>query len=98
MKTENIVLYFPKNFFLIEAINNEIGFIKSSGLIDFWINKYADHRFLNYKEQKKGPQKLSLKHLSGTFVVFLTGCLASAVAFVMENLIKLVEKCKVVEN
>lgn len=32
-----IVLFFRKNHFLIEAVNEKLGLFKSAGLIDFWI-------------------------------------------------------------
>lgn len=84
MKTEIIVFFFPKNFYLISEINKKLAIFKSSGLMQFWISQFLDYRFYDYKNPKKGPQQLRINHLLGTFAVFLSGCIVAVAVFFTE--------------
>lgn len=84
MMTDNIVMYFPKNFYLIDAINKKLTAFKSSGLIQFWIRKFANERFFNFKQTKQGRRALSLDHLFGVFNILFIGNVAALTIFLFE--------------
>jgi hypothetical protein len=94
MKTENVVLYFPKNFYLIDAINEKIGIFKASGLMDYWIDNFVEKRFLHFNMSNNGPKQLNLDHFYGVFCIFLTGCSTAIFVFIMEILIIFVKNKK----
>lgn len=92
--TNQIVLFFRKNHYLVEAVDDVIGIFKSSGLNDFWISKYA-------KKTKKlvqlGPKIMTVYDLSGTFKIFLIGSMISATTFVCEVLYNRFHRCLLAE-
>ena len=65
--TVNIVMYFPKNFYLKGAIDNKLSELATSGFLKHWIDKYVDVRYLNIRNGVKGPKNLKLNHLFGIF-------------------------------
>ena len=82
--TINIVMYFSKDFYLSEAINKRLYSFISSGIVDHIIEKYVDMQFWNVKEEKKGPQILSMKHLRGAFYLWLISTSLCVFVFVLE--------------
>lgn len=85
-KIENLVFYYPKNFFLIEVIDEKLGVIIASGLVEHWINSIETHPWADDKP-KRERKKLSLTHLCGAFYVLVTGYVISFVVFVLESMI-----------
>lgn len=88
----NTVLYYPKNFYLIDEINEQIRTFSAAGLIDHWIAKHLAMRFYNVRKVGAGPSQLSVEHLSGIFNILLIGFLVSAFAFACEFLFRLKSK------
>jgi hypothetical protein len=84
MRTDNIVMYFPKNFYLIDSINKKLSAFQSSGLVEFWIKKFMDQRFFKYKQMKQGPRRLNINHLTGVFNILFIGNTISMTIFVLE--------------
>lgn len=62
-----IVVYYQKNFYLVETINRKIEIFLSSGIVNHIIGRYVDMRFWNVKPVEKGPSQLSFQHLKGAF-------------------------------
>lgn len=82
LRTENLVLYFQKNFYLIQKFNEKIKIFIQSGLVSYWINKHMEiHKF---QPQNQGPQTLSLEHLSGIFNIYLIFCTLACIFLLIE--------------
>lgn len=92
--TVNIVIYFPKNFYLVEEINRKISSLLSAGIVSHLIEKYVDMRFWEGKTESKGRQKLSLKHLEGAFVLWIIFCSISFTFFLLELCTNVVQGMK----
>lgn len=82
--TMSIVMYFTRNFYLKNLIDEKLRCFDSSGLIQFWTSKHADKRFLNNQSGIDGPQQLSLDNLFGIFFILLIGSCIGLVIFVFE--------------
>lgn len=80
----SIVLYLPKNFYLIEAINDVISKLSSSGIMSHIIDRYYELRYWNIKVSDKGPQKLTMQNLQGSFYLLLILCSLSVPIFMIE--------------
>lgn len=87
----NIVMYFPKNFYLKEAINQKLQQLATAGLLEFYIQNFADDRFLTVKKPSSGPKKLQLAHLFGIFNIMLIGFAISLLIFLFEISISLIK-------
>ncbi|KAG5683458.1 hypothetical protein PVAND_012737 [Polypedilum vanderplanki] len=79
-----IVCYFPKNFHLIDIINEKIAILKAAGLISMWMDKYVDKTFINIKPDTPGPKRLNIEHLYGGFELLFYGIIISVIAFFIE--------------
>lgn len=82
--TVPVVFYIHKNSYLTEIINEKIDDLKAAGLIDYWISKYLDPKYLRLKETNHGPTKLNFKELLGAFQLFAFGVACSTFAFAVE--------------
>lgn len=82
--TGNIVMFFPKNFYLIEAINKKISEFQASGIIQHLVERYMDKRYWNFRRVAKGPERISFQHMQGSFIMWLFLCLASFSVFTIE--------------
>lgn len=78
-----VVLYFPKNFFLTEAINKKIALLQAAGLIDYWHSQIFDERKLKIIEDKQ-PRAMKFQYLSGCFYIWSICCCFACLAFVVE--------------
>lgn len=87
-----LVFYFPKNFFLIEAVNKKIGDYLASGIMSHLIDRYVDQRFWNVKPESKGPQKLSFAHIEGAFMLWSLMLVISGLVLVLELSINFFKK------
>ena len=76
------VFYLKKNSYLTNAINEKIDDLLSAGLINYWISKYLDEKYLRLKVQ----EVLNLDELYGAFQLLLFGLICSFVTFVVEVL------------
>jgi len=93
LKNSLVVFYFPKKSFLVEAFNHKMSQLKSAGLIDLWIAKYMEMKYLNIRHPSNGPQVIRLPQLSATFIIWLCGCLLSCLIFAAEVMKKMFQ-CK----
>lgn len=83
MRTENLVLYYPKNFYLIGAVNQKLSALKSSGIIKYFIQNFIDDS-MKINSVESGPRELNLKHLEGPFKILLIGYTASTIVMLIE--------------
>lgn len=80
-----IVIYTLKDFYLLDALNIKIDTLKASGLFEYW--HYQDFDFHNItKAETNNPKQLTINHLSGCFQLWIWGCSASFVVFLMESI------------
>ena len=86
--TVPVVFYLQKNSYLTEVLNEKVENLKSAGLIDYFISKYLDPKYLRLKKAEQRPKKLNLKELLGAFQLFVFGILSSAVVFVVEHVLQ----------
>lgn len=82
--TVSIVIYFPKNFYLVGAIDKKIGSLLSSGIVDHLIGKYVDMKYWKLKSVKKEAKPLTLQQVEGAFLIWTTFCLISFIVLIFE--------------
>lgn len=82
--TISVVMYFRKNFFLANAINQVIGNLQSGGLIEHWHFNYIDKMFSKILKNKSEAQKLTIAQIVGCFQLWAGGCLIAALSFMVE--------------
>ncbi|KAG5684346.1 hypothetical protein PVAND_013581 [Polypedilum vanderplanki] len=81
-----IVMYMPKNSFLIDPFNKLLLLFQQSGLLNYWTSINEDMKFLDFKTDTSDPKELTLEHLSGPFKILFVGCFISAFGFLIEIL------------
>lgn len=82
--TTNIVMYYPKSFYLKGAIDDKLSALSASGILEHWTQKYVDLRFYNVKQQESGPKSLQVQHIFGIVNIWLIGCALGIFVFFME--------------
>lgn len=90
--TVPVVFYLKKNSYLTEILSELIENFKSSGLINYWISKYLDPKYLRVKKIYSGPTKLNLRELFGAFQLLALGLICSFISFAIENCFEFVQK------
>ena len=83
-----IVFYLQKNSYLTEIFNEKIDAFKSAGLIDYWMSKYLDPKYLRVKIEKKGPTQLKFSELLGAFQLLAFGTFCATLTLILEILIE----------
>lgn len=91
MFSGQVVFYFQKDFYLVQEFNDKIKYLKAAGILDIWLRKYIDNKYLNFKQPKIGSRKLKFRNLQGGFQLFCGGILISTFIFSME----IVSRCRV---
>ncbi|KAG5681327.1 hypothetical protein PVAND_010774 [Polypedilum vanderplanki] len=81
--TVNIVFYYPKNFYLREELDLQIGKIISAGLVEHWISKYDNTHYWNI-QSNQNPTVMKIDHLIGSFYIFAFGLFCATFAFFIE--------------
>lgn len=79
-----IVNYCPKNFYLVEPMNEKIGRMKASGLVTLWMERYIDKSYIKIKQQQTGLKVMKIQQLLGGFEILLVGCSLATLAFGIE--------------
>ena len=80
--TINIVLYFPKHYYLRETFDSKIGQLVSSGFVEHWLKMYDYTRL--WKSIRNGPKSIKLKHVKGSFYLLICGYLAGIIFLIAE--------------
>lgn len=78
-----VVLFTRKNFYLLEAIDKKIQIFQAAGLIEYW-NSKAFIKIMKSNRALSFPTILTLKHLSGCFILLICGFSLSFSAFISE--------------
>lgn len=79
------VVYASKDFYLTDALSEQIENIKAAGLIEYWHNRPFDKRSVMVRDVKY-PKVIKMKHLFGCFQLLAFGLLISLIAFIFESL------------
>lgn len=82
LMTINIVLYFPKNYYLRETFDSKIGQLVSTGFVEHWLKMY-DYTS-RWKSTRKGPRAIRLQHVKGSFYLLICGYLAGIIIMFAE--------------
>lgn len=90
--TVPVVFYMQKDSYLTDIIDEKIFDLKQSGLIDYWISKYLDNKYLRVRKAEKGPTNLNIREISGAFQLWSFGVLCSCVACVIEFIVHCVQR------
>ncbi|XP_070491373.1 uncharacterized protein [Chironomus tepperi] len=80
------VFYMRKNSYLTNIINEKIDDLLSNGLINYWISKYLDDKYLRLKPLEGGPDVLDIDELYGAFQLLVLGLICSFISFIVEVL------------
>lgn len=80
------VIYTPKNFFLIDAMNEKIENFKAAGLIKYWHFRVFDDKSMFKVIESKTPRVIQMHHLLGCFQLWFYGLLLSILIFIKEIL------------
>ena len=68
-----MVIYTPKNFWLLKELNEKIGLMKAAGLIDFWYFQLIDKKLAKKTKIKEKPKILKLVQFQGCFGILMCG-------------------------
>ena len=79
-----VVMYFPKNSYLVEPFNMRLLWLESSGLIRWWQSNYAEMKYLASADFFSGPRSLRLSHLSSVFQIWASACITGFGIFIFE--------------
>lgn len=81
------VIYVPKDFYLIDAMNELIEDFKSAGLIQYWHFKSVIKKDMIVRDSKH-PKVIKMHHLAGCFQLWIFGLFLGFVTFIVEVLSK----------
>lgn len=90
--TAHVAMFLQKNSYLKDALDMKIRLLKSNGLINHWIAKFMDYKYLNVKQQSHGPEKLNFNQLLGAFQVWLYALCLSVCLFISELVIHTIRR------
>lgn len=85
-----VVIYAKKDSFLLEAINEKIEAIQSTGLINKWHLENIDKKFL--RDGNSDLKAFSFEQLLGCFEILLYGLAACLIIFFIEHVTYRVRK------
>jgi len=92
--TANSVIYYSKNFYLKQIIDEKIRIFQTAGLINFWHSKLIDEKYVEKALKETKPAKtLTMEKLLGIFQIWIAGCSMSIIAFVIEIVRKFFKCC-----
>lgn len=90
--TTNIVLFYNKNFFLKESIDEAIQRILTYGFMEHWMREFD--KTARWKNENVIPTVMTYEHLSGAFHLLYIGSLIAFVVFLVEILFHLIKFCR----
>lgn len=86
-----VVIYVPKDSYLLTSMNDKIEDLKVAGLTDYWIFQNIDKNYLVISKQER-PAVLNIVKLFGCFQVLLFGLGLSFIVLFVEFIISSFKK------
>lgn len=80
----NTVMYYRKNFYLKDEIDEILFELSAAGFLEYWIRSYADPEFLYVKQRQSRRQPMKIHQLFGVFNLCFIGLAISSIVFVVE--------------
>lgn len=77
------VIYTPKNFYLLDTLNEELENMKSCGLMILWHWRDMNKHFVKEVVSKQ-PKVIRVQHLLGCFQILIWGLFLSSLIFALE--------------
>jgi hypothetical protein len=84
LMTNHLIIYFRKNFYLVDEISERILRLRSTGIFNFFISKYAEAKFMKVDSDNTGPSQLTVYHFIGIIQLWIFGLGVSSVLFLVE--------------
>ncbi|KAG5684345.1 hypothetical protein PVAND_013580 [Polypedilum vanderplanki] len=94
----HISVYFPKNSYLVEPIDELLINFQSAGLLDFWSSNEISYKFLIYNDESNELKPMSIQHFSSTFQIWMISCCVAFVVFFLELFWKFFKTFKKIKN
>jgi hypothetical protein len=82
------VIYMKRNFYLLDAINEQIERLKASGLINYWYQKISEKKQKSFS-MIQVPKVLGMQSVFGSFQILFGGYVLSVFVFVIEIFLRL---------
>lgn len=80
-----ITMWFPKNSYLVEPIDEKLIWYQCSGLLQYWASFEEDSKYLSYTDESKGPKPMSVENFSATFQIWMFACALGFIIFLSEK-------------
>jgi hypothetical protein len=87
-----ITMWFPKNSYLVEPIDEKLIWYQCSGLLQYWASFEEDSKYLSHTYVVKGPQPMSVENFSATFQILLFACGLGFIIFLLEFFCRALER------
>lgn len=84
LMTNHLIFYFRKSFYLVDEINERIRRLRESGIINYFISKYADEKYQKVEADDSGPSQLTVNHFIGIFQFLTFGLSVSFISLIFE--------------
>lgn len=92
LMTNHLIIYFRKNFYLVDEMNERINNWKDFGITNHMIGRYADEKFRKVDGGVDGPSMLTVDHFIGMFQLWTFGLFVALVLFIGEIIAHKVKK------
>lgn len=79
----NLCIYLHRQSCLTEQINQYILSFESTGLLNAWVKKFVNRKYLK-EQMTNGPKVLVNKQLLGAYEILVFGLILGAITFVIE--------------
>ncbi|CAG9802689.1 unnamed protein product [Chironomus riparius] len=86
-----ITMWFPKNSYLVEPIDEKLIWYQCSGLLQYWASFEEDSKYLSYTDVSKGPKPMSVENFSATFQIWSFACGLGFIIFILEKFCRALE-------
>lgn len=91
--TYSVAVHYPRNSPLVDIFDRIFLQLQSTGITNYWANKFGDHAFLTIKlDHSVEPTPLGNNHLAGLYLIFSILMSIATVAFICEILITRFER------
>lgn len=79
-------IYFQKDSFLVDQVNEVIQSVASNGLLNQWTKQSINEKYLKSPALDKEPKQLQLDQLMGGLFLYIAGLCVSIFIFALENI------------